>query len=103
MESDQSTDKQDPKLIGNTNIAEILLNNTPATPVLYTGSCVSVIAESFYKQNISHIDIQSVGNILNIECADGQSLPDIGYIEVNFKLRLAYLKQNQLYLYVFFL
>ena len=37
--------------------------------------------ESFHKEHLSNIEIKPVGNILNIECADGKNLPHVGYIE----------------------
>jgi len=49
---------------------------------LDTGSCVSVLSDSFYKEHFSDIDIQALDYLIRIECADGQRLPYLGYIEV---------------------
>jgi len=49
---------------------------------LDTGSCVSVLSESFYKEHFSDIHIQALDDLIRIECADGQILPYLGYIEV---------------------
>ena len=67
-------------------MAKILLGNISVTALLDTGSCVSVMAESFYRENFSHINIQPVGDILHIECADGKNLPYDGYIEIEYRI-----------------
>ncbi len=76
----------DPKLVGSTNEVEIQLNNTVAKALLDTGSCVSVVAEKFYMEHLSNIPINAIGDILNIECADGNQLPYRGYIEAEIKV-----------------
>ena len=49
-----------------------------------TGSVVSLVSQTFYQEHLSSIsNLQPVGNILNIECADGENLPYIGYIETD--------------------
>ena len=72
----------DPELVGKVNTVNIIVNNIPATALLDTGSCVSVLSDSFYKEHFSDIDIQALGDLIRIECADGQLLPYLGYIEV---------------------
>jgi len=72
----------DPELVGKVNTVNIIVNNIPATALLDTGSCVSVLSESFYKEHFSDIDIQALDDLIRIECADGQLLPYLGYIEV---------------------
>lgn len=78
--------KQDPKLVGEVNEANIKLDNVDTKALLDTGSCVSLIAETFYKNNLSHIDIEPLTDVLNVECADGQQLPYIGCIEVEVSI-----------------
>lgn len=88
--SDKSTtETKDPKytLVGDTNEVDILLGNRPARALLDTGSCVSIVAESFYQEHLSHREIRPVDEILNIECADGQSLPYKGYIETEIRVQ----------------
>ena len=79
--SDTGTQDQDPKLVGSVNEVDVLLNDIPVKALLDTGSCVSVVAEKFYNEHLSQIPINPIGDILNIECADGKQLPYIGYIE----------------------
>ena len=50
-----------------------------------TGSSVSIISQSFYKQHLQDLDILPITEILNIECASGQMLPYSGYIEAELK------------------
>ena len=72
----------DPELVGKVNTVTIIVNNIPATTLLDTGSCVSVLSESFYKEDFPDIDIHALADLIRIECADGQLLPYLGYIEV---------------------
>ena len=84
--SNSGTGKQDPKLVGETNEVEIFSNKIPTKALLDTGSCVSVVAEAFYKEHLSDLEINPIGDVLNIECADGNSLPYKGYIEVDIEV-----------------
>ena len=79
--SNRSTKNTDPKLVGETNEVNINIKNIPTTALLDTGSCVSVISNSFYTEHLSNIEILPINQILKIECADGQQLPYLGYIE----------------------
>jgi len=62
-----------------------VIEDVPVQALLDTGATVSVISESFYDNHLSHIPIEPLGNLLNIECAGGESLPYKGYIQVNIK------------------
>ena len=80
--SDPSTLKKNgPELVGEVNEVDILIGKIPARCLLDTGSCVSVIAESFYNDHFKEVPLQPVGQLINIECADGEKLPYKGYIE----------------------
>lgn len=73
---------KDPKLVVETNEVKICIEDTPVTALLDTGSCVSVISESFLREFLSNTSIKPINDILNIECADGNRLPYLGYVEV---------------------
>ena len=75
-----------PKLVGETNEVLISINGIEVKALLDTGSCVSAIAESFYLTHLQHLELQPIGDILNIECADGKNLPYKGYIEVELAI-----------------
>ena len=53
--------------------------------LLDTGATVSTISANFYDQNLSHIEIHPLDEVLHIECADGQNMPYLGYISVSIK------------------
>ena len=87
--SDESTDQvKDPKLVGEVNEVDINIGSihVPARALLDTGSCVSLVTESFYKEHLSKHEVKAIGEILNIECADGENLPYTGYIETEINV-----------------
>ena len=77
-----SNDKEDPKLVGDPNESEIVINGHLAKALLDTGSCVSVISESL-ANTIKDSEIKETDKLLKIECADGSQLPYLGYIEAD--------------------
>ena len=90
MGSDTSTcaKRKDPNitLVGDINEVGIYLEDKPANALLDTGSYVRFVSESFHREYLGNIEIKPVGNILNIECADGKNLPYIGYIETEINI-----------------
>jgi len=46
---------------------------------------VTTIPNSFYQENLSHLPIHSLNNLLEVEGANGQEVPYIGYVETTFK------------------
>jgi hypothetical protein len=46
---------------------------------------VSTVSENYYREHISS-PLQTLDTLLDIECADGQQLPYIGYTEIQFQL-----------------
>lgn len=50
-----------------------------------TGASVSTILKSFYDSYFAHTSqLSPIGEQLEVECADGQALPYLGYVSVNF-------------------
>ena len=49
---------------------------------------MSVVAETFY--NLSNVSLQLLNQMIKIECADGNQLPYLGYVELNFLLTRVY-------------
>ena len=84
--SDRGTNKSDPKLVGETNEVSVKINGQQTTALLDTGSCVSVIGSGFYQEHLKDIEILPLNQILQIECADGQQLPYLGYIEAELEI-----------------
>lgn len=81
--------KKDPKLVGETNEVSITIGDTDTTALLDSGSCISAISYSYWKENLANnYPLQPLQDIINlkIECADGQKLPYLGYIETELKI-----------------
>lgn len=78
--------KEGPQLVGHTNEVNILLENIATTTLLDTGSCVSLVSESFYLNNFKHIVLQPLTQILHIECADGKKLNYLGFIQIELSV-----------------
>ncbi|KAJ8339479.1 hypothetical protein SKAU_G00362650 [Synaphobranchus kaupii] len=51
----------------------------------YQGSQVTTIPNSFYQENLSHFPINSLNDLLEVEGANGQNVPYLGYVEVTIK------------------
>ena len=90
MGSNVSHNLGDPKMIGNVNKADIEVNGAKTRALLDTGSCVSVIAQAFVDQHLKEISVKAIGELLNIECADGSQLPYMDILRQMCKLHLDY-------------
>ena len=56
------------------------------TPVLLdTGSTVTTISENYYREHLT-TPLHKLETLLDIECADGQQLPYLGYTEIEIQL-----------------
>lgn len=69
-------------LVGSKCTALVKIAGVDYSCLLDTGSQVTTIPESFYKQHLSGQDIKPLNNLLEVEGAAGQSVPYLGYIEV---------------------
>ena len=78
-----TTEDKGPKILGDVNEANLEINNICTRALLDTGSCMSILSKSFYDQHLCHIEIKPLDEILHIECADGNTLPYFGFIEVS--------------------
>ncbi|VDI39633.1 Hypothetical predicted protein [Mytilus galloprovincialis] len=85
INSDYDT-KPDPRLIGSANEVTVTLNGLTTKALLDTGSTVSTISQEFYERNLQDTTLKPINNFLNIECADGQPLPYMGYVEADLQL-----------------
>lgn len=74
------------ELVGSPNEADVHVSGKRTTALLDTGSTVSTIAETFYKQHFGHLPIQPLDTLLSVECADGNLLPYSGYVEVELTI-----------------
>ena len=68
------------------SVSVSVVYNVPTRALLDTGSTVTTISDSFYRQHIYHLPIQPLDTILSLSCANGESLPYLGYIVAGIEL-----------------
>lgn len=68
-------------MLGEANESDIHIDGVICPCLVDTGSMVTTVGESFYRQHLSHIAITSMDNLLKIEGATGHEVPYLGYIE----------------------
>lgn len=73
------------KIVGSSNEADVKVDGKKAKALVDTGSGISTISEKFYRENLQHRELQSLYDMLQIECANGESLPYLGFVEVDFE------------------
>ena len=69
-------------LVGSSNETDVWLDGHSCRALLDTGSSVSTVSYAFYSKFLEQYSIEPLTDILNVECADGQTLPYMGYITV---------------------
>ena len=86
--SHQGTDKKrpDPQLVGDSNEVKVILGNTETTALLDSGSCISSVSETFWKDHLSDVPLEPLNDFVKIECADGNRLKYLGYIRTDLKV-----------------
>lgn len=70
-------------LVGSKSTANVKVNGVDCNSLLDTGSQVTTVSNSFYNQYLSDQTIYPVSDILEIEGANGQSVPYAGYVQLN--------------------
>jgi transposase InsO family protein len=73
-------------LVGSSNEVKAKIDGIETLALLDTGSTVSTVSRGFYDKHLSQHPIQSLDILLDIECADGQSLPYEGYIDADIEV-----------------
>lgn len=70
------------RLVGSANEATVHIEGIQCSALLDTGSTVSTVSQEFYEQHLkANIPMHPVKEMLKIECAGGDFLPYLGYIE----------------------
>ena len=46
---------------------------------------MSTISQTFYESNFSDIELMLLNNLLRLKCADGSTMPYLGYIQVKIQ------------------
>lgn len=70
-------------LVGAKCTAEVLIAGQICNCLLDTGSQVTTISQTYYEQNLSHLEIKPLEHLLELEAANGQLVPYLGYIEID--------------------
>lgn len=78
-------------LIGTKSTAQVFIKGTQVNCLLDTGSQVTTIPHSFYTSFLSDQEIKPLVDILEVEGANGQSVPYMGYIELHVTFPPAFL------------
>lgn len=72
-------------LVGVKCTAQITVGNKRVSCLLDTGSQVTTVPWSFYQENLSNCPLKSLDNLLEVEGANGQTVPYLGYVELTLK------------------
>ena len=70
-----------PNLVGPPNEVDVDINGLTCKALLDAGATVSSISKSWYDK-LDNVEMHLLQQILRVECADGQHLPYLGYVEV---------------------
>ena len=63
----------------------MVVNGISTRALCDTGSCVSTISEQFYRQHLNSVELQPLSNSIKIECANGETLPYQGFVQVTLQ------------------
>lgn len=69
-------------LVGTKSTAKVHIKGEEVSCLLDTGSQVTTVPRSFYEQHFPEQDIKPLHDLLEVEGANGQSVPYLGYIEM---------------------
>lgn len=70
-------------LVGPRCAASVVIGGMPCESIMDSGSQVTTISESFHKRHLSHLPIQPIHALLEIEGAGGQNVPYLGYVQTH--------------------
>ena len=70
-----------PELNGRSTVTPVLVQGVETQALLDTGATISTVSEVFHREHLWHLPIEPLKDFLNVECADGGSLPYLGYVE----------------------
>lgn len=68
-------------LVGAKCTAQVAIDDHVCSCLLDTGSQVTTISQSFYEEKLSHLPVHSLNDLLEVEGANGQNVPYLGFIE----------------------
>lgn len=82
------------RLVGGKCTANISVGGVDTSTLLDTGSQVTTLAKSFYETHLSELPIQPISDMLEVEGANGQPVPYLGYVEVNLRFPKTFLESE---------
>ncbi len=65
--------------------AQITVGERNVSCLLDTGSQVTTVPWSFYEEHLSYCPLKSLDELLQVEGANGQTVPYLGYVELTLK------------------
>lgn len=71
------------RMVGDANECEVILEDIACRALLDTGSTISTVSQKFYQSQLHNLPLHPIEDFLHIECAGGQSLQYMGYIEAD--------------------
>lgn len=69
-------------LVGTRSTAEVTINGEKVNCLLDTGSQVTTVPHSFYEHHLAEQEIKPLHDLLEVEGANGQTVPYLGYVEM---------------------
>ena len=76
-----------PLLIGPACESDLKVNGVSARCLVDTGSQVSTVSHSFYKEHLADVPFHDMQQVLQIEVAGGAHLPYLGLIQVDLSFK----------------
>ena len=73
-------------LIGEVDIAKVCIEGIECKGLVDTGASVTTVSQKFYTENLLDLPLHPLNSLLKIECASGEYLPYLGYIEANITI-----------------
>lgn len=73
-------------LLGEVDVAKVWIEGVECHGLVDTGAMVTTVSQKFYEENLRDIPLQPLNGLLKIECASGEHLPYLGYIEVELAI-----------------
>lgn len=86
LNTDAHNNKKLPsRLVGRKCTSRVAVNGVDCSCLLDTGSQVTIISMTFYQDHLSKQPIKPISDLLEVEGANGQTVPYLGYVETNIK------------------
>lgn len=70
-------------LVGTKTTVQVIIAGRETNCLLDTGLQVTTVPQSFYEQHLSDLTIHPLGDLLDVEGANGQLVPYLGYVELS--------------------